>query len=224
MARATRRISRQSVSFQVAEHIREQIFAGELGFGSKVPQDAIAEELGVSRLPVREALVALESDGMVTTEPHRGTFVADISPEDLLDHYGICGVVHGMAASRAADTITAEQLDELTAVNDAMVGESDAARAYELHWTFHQTINRIGGSRRLRAVLLQLSHQLPGSLFTSVSPTDIDAATAHAAILDALRAGDGAAAAALCRDHLAREGQLVIDRLRARGLWASTGA
>lgn len=224
MARATRRISRQSVSFEVAEHIRERIFTGELGFGSKVPQDAIAEELGVSRLPVREALVALESDGMVVTEPHRGTFVADISPEDLLDHYGICGVVHGMAASRVAAIITDEQLGELTDVNDAMVAESDPARAYEHHWTFHQTINRLGGSRRLRAVLHQLSHQLPGSLFTSVSPVDIDAATAHADILTAFRGRDAAAASELCRAHLAREGELVVDRLRAQGLWGPTGS
>jgi DNA-binding GntR family transcriptional regulator len=213
------RISKQSVSFEVAEYIREQIFSGQLPFGSKVPQDAIADTLGVSRLPVRAALIALEADGMVVTEPHRGTYVAQVSPEDLLDHYHICGVIHGLAASRAAEVITEEQLLDLTEVNRQMVAEDDGAKAYELHFAFHQRINRIGGSRRLRAVLHQLSHQLPHSLFTSVSPADIEAEAAHGEILAALHSREAAGVAELCRAHLAREGRLVVDRLRAQGLW-----
>ncbi len=219
-----RKITRQNVSFEVAEHIREQIFSGRLPFGSKVPQDAIAESLGVSRLPVREALIALESDGMVTTQSHRGTFVADISAEDLLDHYKICGVIHGLAAGRAAHVISAEQLAELEATNARMLEETDPAKAYELHWNFHQSINRIGGSRRLRAVLHQLSHQLPHSLFTSVEPADIGAGAAHGAILAALRDGDADAASARSREHLEREGELVVGRLCEAGLWGEPAA
>ncbi len=214
------RISRRSVSFEVAENIREQIFAGELRFGAKVPQDDIAAQLGVSRLPVREALIALESDGMVVTEPHRGTFVADTLPEDLLDHYNICGVIHGLAASRAALVITEDEVAELDDVNSRMANElGEAEKAYTLHWTFHQTINRIGGSRRLRAVLRQLSHQLPQSLFTSVSPEQIDAANVHKLILQAFRERQPDKAAELCREHLEREGRLVVENLRSRGLW-----
>lgn len=213
------RLSRPNVSSEVADYIREQIFAGHLAFGSRVPQDAIAEALGVSRLPVREALKSLESDGMVQSEPHRGTFVSDVSAEDLLDHYDICGVIHGLAASRAASVIDAEQLSTLRDLNDRMNAEPDDAVAYGLHFSFHQSINRIGGSRRLRAVLHQLSHQLPTSLFTSVSPKDIDSEAAHAEILGALTERDGDAASRLCREHLSREGRLVVDRLRARGLW-----
>jgi len=217
---SSRRITKKSVSLDVADQIREMIFAGELGFGSRIPQDAIADELGVSRLPVRSALTTLESEGMVVTEPHKGTFVADITQDDLIDHYTICGVVHGLAANRAADVISAEQLDELTEINAQMSRERDEDRAYELHWKFHQLINRIGGSRRLRAVLHQLSHQLPTSLFTSVLPADLDAAAVHEQILAALRSQDGALASQLCRDHLVREGELVVERLAARGLWS----
>ncbi|MDF2825923.1 MAG: GntR family transcriptional regulator [Mycobacterium sp.] len=217
---SSRRISKQSVSSNVAAHIREMIFSGELGFGSRIPQDAIAESLGVSRLPVRSALTTLESEGMVITEPHRGTYVADITPDDLLDHYTICGEIHGLAAKRAASVISDEQVAELEAINADMSNEQVDARAYELHWTFHQRINRIGGSRRLRSVLQQLSHQLPTSLFTSVLPNDLDAATVHRDIVAALKARDGSAASDLCRDHLIREGELVVKRLSAQGLWA----
>ena len=177
----------------------------------------------MSRLPVREALIALESDGMVATEPHRGTFVSRITTEDLLDHYYICGVVHGLAGSRAAEVISEEQVSELTDLNEQMASE-EGDKAYELHFAFHQRINRIGGSRRLRAVLHQLSHQLPHSLFTSVAPSDIDAESVHHEILAALRARDGATVAELCRAHLAREGQLVVARLEARGLWTESAS
>lgn len=219
------RISRRNVSFEVAEFIREAIFAGELRFGAKVPQEEIAARLGVSRLPVREALIALESDGMVFTEPHRGTFVANILPEDLLDHYKICGVIHGLAASRAAVVITEQELADLDDVNTRMASErGDAENAYALHWTFHQSINRIGGSPRLRAVLHQLSHQLPQSLFTSVSPEQIDAVAAHRSILRAFRERQPDRAAEACREHLEREGSLVVANLRARGLWVDRQA
>jgi DNA-binding GntR family transcriptional regulator len=219
VSEASDRISRSNVSSEVADYIREQIFAGRLAFGSRVPQDAIAAALGVSRLPVREALKALESDGMVQSEPHRGTFVSDVSPEDLLDHYDICGVIHGLAASRAATVIDEAQLDALRDLDRRIHAETDDAKAYELHFAFHQSINRIGGSRRLRAVLHQLSHQLPTSLFTSVAPRDLGSEEAHAAVLEALASGDGDRAAEVCREHLSAEGRLVVDRLRARGLW-----
>jgi DNA-binding GntR family transcriptional regulator len=221
MAVVDGRISRRNVSFEVAEYIRDQIFVGGLRFGAKVPQEDIAAQLGVSRLPVREALIALESDGMVVSEPHRGTFVADILPKDLLDHYRICGVIHGVAATRAAVVITEAELLDLEDVNARMAGEhSQADEAYSLHWTFHQTINRIGGSRRLRAVLRQLSHQLPQSLFTSVSPEQIDAAAAHRSILQAFRERQPEQAGQVCREHLEREGRFVVENLQTRGLWA----
>jgi DNA-binding GntR family transcriptional regulator len=218
---ASQRLDRQGTSRRVAEHIRELIFNGTLRAGARIPQDEIAAELGISRLPVREALIALESDGLVQTEPHRGTFVVEVTPTDLRDHYSICGVIHGMAAARAAEVMTRAQFAELRTLNERMLVEDDRDKLYELHWAFHQTINRVGGSRRLRAVLHQLSHNLPQSLFTSISPRDVDAGSIHAAILDALESRDPVRAAELCRTHLENEADLVIKHLREHGLWGS---
>lgn len=212
-------VKQASVSQRVAEEIRELIFRGELVGGEKVPQDTIATRLGVSRLPVREALIALEADGLVYTEQHRGTFVSVFTPEDLRDHYSICGLVHGLAASRAAASASDADLEELRRLNEAMTAESDDARLYSLHWAFHQLINRIGGTRRLRAVLHQLSHNLPRSLFTGISPRDVDASVAHADLIEALVARDGERAALLTRRHLEVEAELVISRLVRQGLW-----
>lgn len=213
-------VKQASVSQRVAEEIRELIFRGELRGDAKIPQDTIASRLGVSRLPVREALIALEADGLVYTEQHRGTFVSVFTPADLRDHYTICGLVHGLAAARAAESATEEDLDELRRLNVEMMAESDDARLYTLHWTFHQLINRIGGTRRLRAVLHQLSHNLPRSLFTGISPRDVDASVAHSDLIEALTLRDGDRAAHLTRRHLEAEAELVVSRLEGRGLWS----
>lgn len=214
-----RRVKQASTSERVADEIREQIFSGGLARGAKVPQDAIAEQLGVSRLPVREALIALEADGLVYTEQHRGTYVADFTPDDLRDHYTICGLVHGLAASRAAVTMTEADLAQLRDLNQSMSTETDASRLYELHWRFHQLINRVGGTRRLRSILQQLSHNLPRSLFTGISPRDVDAEAAHSELIAALADQDPARAAELTSRHLAVEAELAIGRLMREGLW-----
>jgi DNA-binding GntR family transcriptional regulator len=214
-----RRVKQASTSERVADEIRELIFSGGLVRGAKVPQDAIAERLGVSRLPVREALIALEADGLVYTEQHRGTYVADFTPEDLRDHYTICGLVHGLAASRAATSMTEDELAQLRELNESMSTETDATKLYDLHWRFHQLINRVGGTRRLRSILQQLSHNLPRSLFTGISPKDVDSEAAHSELIAAIEDKDPELAAELTRRHLAVEAELAIARLEREGLW-----
>ncbi|MBP0656595.1 GntR family transcriptional regulator, partial [Mycobacterium tuberculosis] len=81
-----------------AREIRSLVFAGELRPGSKVDQDALAEKLGMSKLPVREALIALAGEGIIETIPRRGAFVADLAREDIRDHYWMLGVISGLAA------------------------------------------------------------------------------------------------------------------------------
>lgn len=219
-----KRLEKQNLSEEVAEHIREMIFSGGLRPGDKVPQDEIAAGLGVSRLPVRQAVISLEADGLVRTEAHRGTFVLEVTPTDLRDHYTIVGVIHGLAASRAAAMATHADFDELTALHERMLATKDADEVYRLHWRFHQTINRLGGSRRLRSVLKQLSYNLPSSLFTSISPLDVDLTVPHASILKSLKSRDAAGVAALCQAHLEREAELVIQYLQKTPLWGANGA
>jgi DNA-binding GntR family transcriptional regulator len=71
----------------IASHVRSLIFEGELRPGMRVPQDAIAQDLGVSRIPVREALIVLEREGWVTNEMHRGAFINALDEPTVHDHY-----------------------------------------------------------------------------------------------------------------------------------------
>ena len=86
---------RHNLADEVATHIRTAILAGRLRSGERIDQDAIADELGVSRLPVREALIALDKEGLVNTIPRKGSYVARIDREDIADHYEIFGQLSG---------------------------------------------------------------------------------------------------------------------------------
>ena len=220
-ARSQPRLHRRSVSVEVAEHIRSHIFNGTLKAGQRVPQDAIAAELGVSRIPVREALITLESDGLVASEPHRGTFVVPIRSEDIEDHYRIYGMAQGLAARGAARRITEPVLARLDELHEQMSANQDIDLVHDLNWEFHSLINRTGASRRTLSVLRHLSHNLPREVYSLPAAASPQANRGHARIIAALRAGDADEADLANRDHVQQEGDQVVASLKRSGVLAS---
>src|SRR5207248_11628760 len=95
------RLARRSSGDEAALLIRRMIFDGELHPGERVPQDDVAAMLGISRIPVGEALIALEREGWVTIEMHRGAFVNALDARSVRDHYELVGVVYGLGARLA---------------------------------------------------------------------------------------------------------------------------
>ncbi|MEQ3553446.1 GntR family transcriptional regulator [Pseudonocardia nematodicida] len=212
------RVQRRAMAVEVAEHIRSMIFDGRLSAEQRVPQDAIAAELGVSRLPVREALITLESDGLVASEPHRGTFVVPIRSEDIDDHYRLYGMAQGLAAGGAARRITEPVLTRLDELHRAMSESTDPDLAHDLNWEFHSLVNHTGASRRTLSVLRQLSHALPREVYSIPHPARPAAVRQHAEIVEALRARDGAAADRLNQEHVRAEGDEVVALLKRNGI------
>src|SRR4029453_605947 len=106
-------VDRRSSGDQVASYIRGLIFDGKLRQGAHIRQDDIAEELGVSRIPVREAIIALDCEGWVTIEPHRGAFVHGFDESVVRDHYDILGLLYGLVARRATERGSDEQIEQL---------------------------------------------------------------------------------------------------------------
>jgi DNA-binding GntR family transcriptional regulator len=92
---------RRSSGDHAAVYIRRLIFEGRLRPGERIPQEQIAQALGVSRIPVREALIALEREGWVTIEMHRGAFVNALDEQAARDTYELFGLVYGFAVRRA---------------------------------------------------------------------------------------------------------------------------
>src|SRR5665213_2811798 len=124
----------------IAAHIRSLIFEGELRPGMRVPQDAIAQDLGVSRIPVREALIVLEREGWVTTEMHRGAFINSLDKRAVHDHYELFGLIYGFAAKRALARGSKDLPDVLADIQKGFADATDPEAQRQLSIDFHGAI------------------------------------------------------------------------------------
>jgi DNA-binding GntR family transcriptional regulator len=213
---------RRNMSDEVFDYVRSRIFDGTLKADQRIPQDAVATALGVSRVPVREALIALEQHGLVASEPHRGTYVVPIRAEDIDDHYRMYGMIQGLAAARAVHSITEPVLDRLTALHEQMCAGDDPDLLWDLNYDFHSLVNHTGGSSRVRAVLRHLSHNFPRELYALTPGSSPEANAGHAKILAALRARDGVAADLANQEHVRAEGENIVVALRRAGILADS--
>lgn len=216
MKRARR--NRSTTSREIVDYVRAQIFNGVIGAGERINQDQIADEFGVSRLPVREALIALESEGMVRSELHRGVYAIPISRADIEDHYTIYGHIQGLAASRAAQKLTDQDHEHLAELNSTLAGTSTDAERSDLDWQFHSKINRTGGSTRLLSILRQLGRSLPQSLYAMPPTASALAVVEHNAILESLKSQDSETTAKLVAAHTMREGAYLAKMLANAGV------
>ena len=212
------RRNRATASRDLMDSIRMQIYTGQLHAGERIKQDALAEAFGVSRLPVREALIALESEGLVRSEMHRGVYVIPIQREDIHDHYLIYGYIQGVAATRAATKLKSEEIEDLRRINAELSAATDPGVIRDLDWQFHSQINRAGGSRRLLYVLRQLGRALPPSLYAVPPTASALAVVEHDALLSAISDGDASYAGELASQHTLREGAYLNELLEGAGV------
>jgi DNA-binding GntR family transcriptional regulator len=222
LPRATE-IVRLSSGEQAALYMRELIFDGHLHPGSRVPQDEIAHALGVSRIPVREALIALEREGWVTVEIHRGAFINAIDEEVVRDHYELLGLAYGFAAQRALTRGTDEEVDELI---DQLIEIEERTAACErprqlqrLSDAFHTTIVEAAQSPRIKVVRRAMADLVPGNVFALVEGADEAEQRGQSAILRAMKRGDGDRASEEYRRLMRRMAELVIPLFAERGLF-----
>lgn len=208
----------------VAQYVRDEILSGRLRSGQRIDQDLVAEVTGVSRLPVREALITLEAEGLVSNVARRGSYVAELRPEDILDHYEMFGLVSGLAARRAATTIDEASLKRLHDLNEQMTASSDPADHDRFNYQFHQLINRNASSGRLLAVLRTLSNSMPTHFYEhDVASSRKDTSVVeHRDIIDALTKRDGDRAAQAMAEHFRSTGEQAVAMLRSVGFWAGS--
>lgn len=217
-------IVHQSSGEQTAQYIRRLIFDGTLRQGDRVPQDDIAEALGVSRLPVREALLSLEREGWVTIKPHRGAFIAPLDESVVRDHYALFGLTYGFAARRAAVRITPHVLARLRELCDHLAAEDDPDAVLRLNQEFDRLVQTTAGSPRLRILLRAMTGIIPGNFFALV-PGAIEVERAGSTdIVEALTRRDGAGAADAYTRMLMHQGDLVVRLFTERGLFTGTAA
>jgi DNA-binding GntR family transcriptional regulator len=133
---------------EVAELLRQRIFSRELAPGSWIDELKLAEEYGISRTPLREALKVLATEGLVTMKVRRGAYVTEVSERDLADVYHLLALLESDAAGVVAIEATAAQLKELTALHKELeksVGQRE--RFFEINEAFHMRLLEIANNR-----------------------------------------------------------------------------
>ena len=202
------------------DYIREAIVSGRQGPGSKVDQDEIAAALGMSRLPVREALIELAHKGFVVTIPRRGAFVVELKQADIEDHFEVVGMIFALAARRAAKLMEKAELDELQQLHEQITASDDPETSDQLNRRFVRIINHAGSSRLLRSMLDFVAGALPGSLYATSPEAASTEAVYRERMLAALKAHDAEQAASVAQEHLRTCEWVTIEALRDRGYWA----
>jgi DNA-binding GntR family transcriptional regulator len=203
----------------IAAHIRGLIFDGELRPGMRVPQDAIASDLGVSRIPLREALIVLEREGWVTNEMHRGAFISSLDEQSVHDHYELYGLIFGFAAQRALARGAADLPERLAEIQAEFARATTAAEQHRLSLDFHGTILKVAASPRINVTLRSMSALVPGAFFDSVPDAVGVQQRGLAAIVRAMKQGDAEKASAEYVKVMRQVGTKVVQLFDQRSLF-----
>ncbi len=188
--------------------IQEEILGKKFKPGERIKEELICTELGISRTPVREALVVLEQQGLVVQKPHRGTFVANFSPAEIADLLRLEAVVEGLAASLAARNRTEEQLQEIetltSSISAALTEHFDAEAFYNYDRNFHYKMVESSRSPTIvRVVEVQLAQIYLCRYYTITAPHRFThSVREHLEIVECLRRSDPAGAERAARNHL----------------------
>lgn len=205
-----KRIEDFCVATPVRSHVFQQletaILDGDLAPGTSLTEVKLSAELGVSRTPIREALMQLELEGLVKTTHNKGAVVVGVSVSDVNDIYIIRTRIEGLAARRAAEHITPEALDDLREIvelQEFYAGRGDSLQVWSLDNRFHELVYGNCGSRPLKQILSLFHSYIQKARETSVRRGRAAASTQeHRTILTALENRDPDEAERLMSIHV----------------------
>lgn len=206
----------------VFDALREAIISGRLKPGQRLLEIQLADELGVSRTPVREAIRKLELEGFVVMIPRKGAYVADISLKDIADVFEIRGALEGLAAGLAAERATDEEIEQmerhLVEVAEC-IERRDVDRLVESDTMFHDTLYVASRNQRLGQILNLLREQIQRFRMRTLShPARMKVALdEHRGMVEALAARDPEAARRLAQEHIESAESSLMGLMSAEG-------
>ncbi|MFB7516241.1 GntR family transcriptional regulator [Streptomyces sp. NPDC056144] len=213
--------ARPSLRERVYAELRERIIEAEYPPGTRLVEREIAEELRVSRVPVREAVQRLESEGFLSVRPRHGSVVTEFGPEEAEDLFDVRENLEGLAARLAARHAGPEALralEELLARARRAVEAGRLREAVSLNADFHRSVVELSGNPLLVELMTPLDARLR-RLFrlTSAESDGEPMCGAHERLFEAVRDGDEAAAESLARAHVAATRASALRLLAERG-------
>jgi DNA-binding GntR family transcriptional regulator len=213
-------LKRRTTADAVAHMLRNEIQSGQLPPGTRLRQNDLAQRLGISTTPVREALAWLQAEGLVRIDPHRGALVFHPTVDDVRESYEIRGVLEALAVEKAIPRLSRGRIAELQRLLDRMKKERHEARWVNMNNDFHMRLYEASGMRRLCSMIQNLrdssstyihmfaAHDLPSH------HADVD----HQEILDACAAGDVDRARAAVTAHIHHTVAGLVEFLEEREL------
>ncbi|WP_394198214.1 GntR family transcriptional regulator [Litoreibacter albidus] len=204
--------------------LRQMVFSGELAPGSNHFEADLADRLGMSRTPVREAALTMQAQGLVDVQPRRGVRIRPIAAEDMADIYDVLCELESLAAARAAERGYGTQ--DLQAAQDC-IDEMDSAlsRQDRAAWAdaddrFHIELVRLGGNARVMEIVARYTDQVRRARMMTLPlrPLPVQSNEDHRAVLCAIKRGDAEQARALHRAHRQDASTLLTELIRQFGL------
>ncbi|MDZ7920255.1 GntR family transcriptional regulator [Rhodoferax sp.] len=215
------RLIHNSLHDEVADGLRARIFDGALAPGSFIDEVALCAELAISRTPLREALKVLAAEGLVRHEPRRGSFVSQVTEQDLDEIFPVIALLEGRCALEASHNATDADIAALETLHTSLQQHAAAKRItdyYAVNYAIHEAIITLANNRWLAQVIADLRKILklarlqqlhaPGRLEQSLSE--------HLAVFAAIKARDGEAADATMRTHLLRQRDALRELSRSQ--------
>ncbi|MDN4516556.1 GntR family transcriptional regulator [Mycolicibacterium austroafricanum] len=208
----------RSLSEDAADRIREQIVLGGFSQGEHLKEARIAEQLNVSRGPVREAFKILRAEGLLAEEPHRGTFVVSLTANDVRDIYQVRASIEELAVRLVCREHDPEALAALrtlvTGISEA-AATGDASAVARADLAFHNGLCELSGNSRVHEVFLRYVPTIRGLLRLDerIMPSLDQVARQHEPIVDAIESGDEELAGRLAREHSLEAGRLLVALL-----------
>ena len=221
MTSAAKKLSNTS---RAVADLRALIFAGELPAGSDHLESELAVRLGMSRTPVREAALLLESQGLVALRPRKGVRILPVSADDMREIYDVLTELESLAAAKAAERRLSAQAVAPLAASLARMEDALAANRLE-DWAeaddaFHLELVRLSGNARLAAIASLMTDQVrrARAMTLHIRPRPDGSNQDHRAVLDAIQAGDAARASDLHRAHRQRAKEMLVALLERHKL------
>ncbi|NEU31385.1 GntR family transcriptional regulator [bacterium LRH843] len=204
---------RDTLHLRVSHILREAILRGDFEQGERLVQSELAAALGVSRMPIREALRKLESEGLVTLEPHRGAIVRSIKIKDVVEIYGLRSQMEKMAVELSIDLFTDEDIQKLEASIFKMEHARDVDEFIQENIEFHRLLISRCPWERLLSFIQTLWNGFPQYTPHFIAGQIETSNEEHRTILTAIKEKDTKKVSLLVEDHIKKTGEKLVNSL-----------
>lgn len=209
--------NRDTLHLRVCNIIREAILKGDLKPGERLKQSDLADAMGVSRMPIREAFQKLEAEGLIKNEPHKGAVVKSIKVGDIEEIYALRAELEKMAVCQSVEHLTEDDHKQLSILVELMEASGDVDEFIRHNIEFHRLLMKRCSWDRLNSFINTLWNGLPQQTPHIIKGQKETSNVEHRSILNAVLNKDKETAANLVSNHISRTGNMLVKRLKEDG-------